>query len=396
VIRLDLNIRNYILVCVIGVTINFTSGLISPILPLYIRKFTTALPTVGIIMSSFFIVRLFLEFPFGVITDSIGPKKPLMLGGALMTVGSLLFWTAPNTLQLFLAYLIWGVGSGAFYCVSMVYITKIFGVRNRGKALGAFQFVEMVSIIFGSSLSGFAILFFRGYRNFFLLCTILVGMTLFPVALIKAQRYSIKHHPRGILDRLVNMRKFLSLRDLRITPTLALASLIYFSNGFLESGLIGTIIPIYAKFSLKIPVTEIGLLMAANSLGSALGTISGGTLSDRIRRRTVLAAGFVIAILSVYCLTFACSFFQLALPMLLNGVAFGFIYSVTPVFVSDAVPRANSGASIGALRVLFDVGGLTGPILMTNITEYGGFRVAAYVVSILLLLNLFSVIFSRS
>jgi MFS family permease len=59
--------------------------------------------------------------------------------------------------------------------------------------------------------------------------------------------------------------------------------------------------------------------------------------------------------------------------MFLQGVFWGIVYSVIPAFIADAVPDQVRGTGIGTYRTFMDMGGLVGPIIMSNLVNYLGY-----------------------
>ena len=59
--------------------------------------------------------------------------------------------------------------------------------------------------------------------------------------------------------------------------------------------------------------------------------------------------------------------------MLLKGIFWGIVYSVIPAFIADAVPDQLRGTGIGTYRTFMDMGGLVGPIIMSNLVDILGY-----------------------
>jgi MFS family permease len=113
-------------------------------------------------------------------------------------------------------------------------------------------------------------------------------------------------------------------------------------------------------------------------------------------RRRVLAAGFIVGVLSLIGLSLIQSFEAMLPLMFMNGFFWGIVYGVTPAFIADSVSSESRGMAIGTYRTFFDFGGVVGPIFFSSmLTLVGapfGYFVAFYTGAAMLVFNLFMVI----
>ncbi|MFQ6076379.1 MAG: MFS transporter, partial [Candidatus Bathyarchaeia archaeon] len=175
---------------------------------------------------------------------------------------------------------------------------------------------------------------------------------------------------------------------LAISPGLVLVSLMGFMRLLVEQGVVGTILPIYARDYLHLDVALIGTLMAVRSVGYIAITVLAGFLSDRVGRRPVLLTGLAVIGLSVFLLS-AAGALQLLVPlMFLLGSGSGMVWSVLPVLVSELTDPSVRGLAMGVFRTAFDVGGIIGPILITTVFDYLGVHHCFYIGAALILMNL--------
>ncbi|MFQ6077055.1 MAG: MFS transporter [Candidatus Bathyarchaeia archaeon] len=379
--------REYILVTIAGTVTMLSGGMSFPIFAKYVEiEFTAPILLIGVAVSGYFIIRMFAELPFGAISDRLGPRKPLLIGRILAIVGAFITWSATDVYQLVIARALWGVGDASFFCISTAYVAKLFSVRGRGRALGAFQSVEMIGSFLGQSIGGL-IATPLGIRNIFLVNACMGFITLTLTGMLGSQEDSPTHAQStgGILPS----RKMLGSA---INVTVAIACAMNFLLFFRNMGIMSTIAPIYLTGELGISLAEYGFLMAISTAGGAFGTVSGGWLSDKFERWKILTFGFILGAAATYMFSVADTFTSLLTLMVLNGYSWGAIYSVTPALVADSVPESLRGMAIGAYRSFLDLGGLVGPVVMGFIVELAGkpqgFVMAFYVGAAIMLLNL--------
>ncbi len=384
--RLNSVRREYFTLTIAGTVTMLSGGMSFPIFAPYVsREFTAPIVLVGLAVSGYFVLRMFTELPFGAISDKIGPRKPLLLGRVLATLGAFMSWVATDVYQLIVARALWGVGDAAFFCISIAYVASLFSGNERGKAIGTFQAVEMIGSFAGQSMGGI-IATAIGIRNIFLLNSVLGVVALALVMPIGGQKGS-----SGVLS----VRSIFPSRTMMrsvINSTVLIACLMNFSVVFRNNGIISTLLPIYYTTELDFTLAEYSLLMASSTAGAAIGTVSGGALSDRFERKKVIALGFGLGIIATSLLGMVTQLILLFPVMALNGFFWGIIYSVTPALVADSVPETVRGAAVGTYRTFFDFGGLVGPVAMSVVAQLAGlpygYFVSFYLGAALMLANL--------
>ncbi len=105
------NMREYYLMVISGTLSMFAGGFVWPIFAPYVRsEFTAPLYLVGFATSGYFFLRMFSEFPIGVLSDRVGPKVPLIFGRILPVIGAFICYKTSNIWMLIFARVIWGMG----------------------------------------------------------------------------------------------------------------------------------------------------------------------------------------------------------------------------------------------------------------------------------------------
>ncbi|MBT5642123.1 MFS transporter, partial [Candidatus Bathyarchaeota archaeon] len=80
--------REYYLMVISGTLTMFAGGFIWPIFAPFVRtEFTASLQLVGFAVSGYFLLRMFTEFPIGVLSDRMGPRLPLIVGRVFAVIG---------------------------------------------------------------------------------------------------------------------------------------------------------------------------------------------------------------------------------------------------------------------------------------------------------------------
>lgn len=376
--------RDYVIVCVSGMMIMLSSNITGPILPLYSREFTSELLLIGAVISGFSMIRFLVELPWGLASDTLGRKLPIVLGMTLCTSGAIICSLASSVYQLIVARAIWGVGSAAYFCVTMALISDMAPTRYEGKALGIFQGIEFIGSTVGASLCGVLTVLLGGYRQLFAVSAGGTGIAVILMLFTHIDRYSTRKRPdaiRLIKDSMSHWRLLLNL-------TMIVSSYSAFAFALNNSGLISTIVPLYVVDVLGYSVLNLSAFMGARSVGMVLGTMAGGWLYDRFGGTVGLIMGFSIGAAAVFSAVTLTVYHFLIVALSLSGAAYGLVYSTLPNIVAKSVPKAMKGMAIGSYRTFMDIGSLSGPLILAAIANFTELSFPFYVMTLWLIMSM--------
>ncbi len=380
--------RDFIMLCISGFFTMMTIGLSFSMTPLYASEFTDSLFFIGFAVSGYFVIRLFSEIPWGLLSDRIGRRTPMIIGAVLEIIGAILLATASSIYQIVLGRIFWGVGSAAYFCTSTSAVADLYTSEKRGGALGIFGGIQYMGQAAGAYLSGYIVLL-MGYQNLFYICAALFFVTLVLGSTLKLKPIS----PKIVTTR--TSIKIMDVLKIFVNPVMIGVSAMIFTMMIQNSGLMNSIFPLYLKFELKMSVIDVGILASFVTIGAASGNIVGGWLSDKIGRLKVLTLAFIIGSITLFFMSVARIFWILAPFACVAGLCYGFVYCVAPVLVAESFPSTIRGLTIGTYRTSFDIGGLLGPFVTAIVASSFNNQTTFYFVSILLVLNLFVVFYLR-
>jgi len=348
-------------------------------LPLFANELGATETEIGFISSSYFIARLFMELPIGIISDRIGRRKPIVLGLLLSAVSAVICGMSSNVYQLIAGRALWGVGGALYFASSTVLVLDLFK-EGKGKALGLFQGIEFGGRLVGSPLGG-ALTEYLGFRAAFFStgAVLVVG---FVIGLLSkdfkdSNHGTVKENPKILAS-------FLLLRN----GPVAIASLVGFLRTFNLQGITQTLIPIFQAQDLGFSPLIIGSLGIFRTAGQISMALLGGYLLDRIGKKTVLQGGIILsAIANVGHLLFP-TIEGHAFMGALSGVGSGLLTVTLPIVVTEAVDDSVRGSAMGAYRTVFDSGSSIGPIAVTMMSENFSIQLSLYVSTALLLFGM--------
>jgi len=246
----------------------------------------------------------------------------------------------------------------------MTMILNMFPQETRGSAMGIFQGIEFGGTILGSSVSGFIVTglgFYGGFILAALLCVIAVALILVPKvkrdtsAVAKSRAMNIHDIPRMFTNK-----------------TLLIVCLATFMSFIVSQGLLYTIFPLYANDTLKLSLTDIGIIMGARSVGYVLAIFTMGMISDRIGRKPVLMFGIAATAVMVVPLVFITDVISSSVVFFLLGITTGAVWIIGPVLAAESVESESRGAAVGTYRTFYDLGSVFGPIILTWILTVMG------------------------
>ena len=171
----------------------------------------------------------------------------------------------------------------------------------------------------------------------------------------------------------------------------ALALLLW---GFGE-GMFFNFVPIYLDRQFLLSEYEIGLVLGAFGFSMAITHIPAGRLSDRIGRRPLLIAAWILGLISTFVMGAA-----LALPLFLIGL-FGygltaFVSSPLSSYVTAARGKWPIGTVLSLTTATFGMGMALGPITGGWIGDNYGMRTSFFVAAAMFVLsNIFIVLIER-
>ena len=368
---------SYYILCAIGLLAMFSTSLINPLLSIFAKEIGATGVMIGLSVAGYWIARVLLEIPSGFISAKWGYFRPMFLGLILTAIGAFFNAYVSDPFQLTLARAFQGLGAPLFFAVSMTYIVNMFSADRRGRAMGVFQGVEFFGTILGSMFSGFLITQF-GFRGGFILsgglCVIAVILIILPRSL----------REEGVAKTTTSL-KLSAIPKVFKNRTLLIVSFATLMEFIMSTGVLYTIYPLYAKETLGMSLTDIGLIMGARSVGYVLAMLVMGSIADRIGRRPVLLFGLASTAVMIVVLYFVSGMVLISAVLFLLGITTGAIWIVCPVLAAEAVEPENRGAAIGTYRTFFDLGSIFGPIVMTWVVDAYGPLPCFYLASGLLL-----------
>jgi len=128
-------------------------------------------------------------------------------------------------------------------------------------------------------------------------------------------------------------------------------------------------------------LTEIGVVLAAFSIGSVLTLLPWGLLTDRVGERGVLAAGLAVASVALGLAAFSSGYLTLVLLLVLAGGAGASVNAASGRAVMGWFEASQRGLALGIRQTALPLGGAAAAVALPPIADAGGTKAGLLVLA---------------
>jgi len=305
-------------------------------------------------------------FAVGALADRHGPRVLLAATMALAGTGFALVASVSALWQLYLLVgLVAGVGTSSFYVLGTATVTHWFDDR-RGLALALVLIGFNLGYITGGPAAAWLITRLGWRVAYYVLgsgCGLVTTVAALGVRLPRhTERAALRRRPpAGAPGADRDGARGITLRESLTDPRQWALNL-----SWLLIGGIAIMISVHAVPFARdqgVSLTGASLSLTAYGIGSAIGRLLGGTLSDRLGARRTIAAAFVLQIASLVTLLSVPSRAALLLSLMVFGAGFAASDTVVAQVVPQVFGMRALGAIMGILTLGWRCGAAAGPAL---------------------------------
>ncbi len=321
---------------------------------------------------------------FGVLSDRLGTRVVVMIGGIMFTVGMLALSQMWALWHLYVFYgLLIGGGVGAFLVPLTSTVTRWFNrrralmiaVTNCGVGLGGTLFAPLTRYLVMS----------YGWRAAFALYALLVGVVILPLALLIRDRpQDIGLQPFGgepVASSDAPPVSNVTFRTVLSTPAFWIIACVHMLCCAAHSG------PIFHMVSAAIDsgVTKLAAatVFSSASLASVVGRIGTGLLADRFGSKNILVAWLCMQALAVVLYILPRDYPSFTLLAIYFGISYGGVMPLYAVVSRDVFGERAMGASYGGIFLLSSFGMGLGPWIGGQLFDSTGTYRMMYLLSFL-------------
>ena len=295
----------------------------------------------------------------GPLSDSIGRRKPMLIGSAAFVIATILVSLAPNLEMFFVARFVQGIAGAAVFVVGNAVVRDLYEGLSLLKVMSRVLLIQALSWFIGP-FAGSQLLQFMDWRG----VSLVIG-SFAVLMLITAIRYlpgTLRHEDRRdeIFDGMLRRFNYV-LKDRIYVGLLIISSL---NSVALWAYLIVTPFVLTNQFDLA--PEQFGLILTLNSFGAYLGVQASSKLAQKIPAQWILLSMHVVSIgLGATLLITSATNPPLWLVMTIVWLfVFSFGMTVTPIGALSLAPHGNEAGTAASLMAVITSLALTaaGPL----------------------------------
>ena len=288
-------------------------GLIIPAIPIFARSFGVSNTLVGLIVSSFAIVRFISGLVSGKLIEVFGERLVLGFGLLMVSIFTLMAGLARSYDQLLFFRSAGGLGSSMFSVSAGALILRVVNDSQRGRAQSLYNGGFIAGGVAGPAFGG-ALLAISPRAPFFLYSGLLIIAGTFALFFLHEKRLGNKAVSTNIDSPILTIREALRLRPYVYSLFLAfLGSWVFF-------GMRSSILPLFVTNQLGATTTVVGLSFTLALVAQGSVMVRAGKYSDKNGRKPVIVTGFSISLIALILLTLANNVITYLVAMTVLGI----------------------------------------------------------------------------
>lgn len=331
--------RNIFILGLVSLFTDLSSQMVFPLIPLFLISVLGAgAYVVGIVEGAAETTASLLKVVSGYWSDKIKKRKPFILFGySLSSITKPLFAFANVWFFVLFIRVIERIGKGLRTAPRDAIVAESCDKSVMGKAYGLHRAMDGIGSVIGAVIA-FLLLPVLGYRNIFLFAFIPGIIAVLVIFFIKEKNAPLKKETKDISIKL-------SFKELPKNLRLFIIVSSIFALGHFG----------YAFLLLK--AKDIGLadnmailLYVLFYIAYTICIIPSGILSDKIGRKPVLIAGYLVFAITALGLIFTSNLYSILLFFVIYGIFYAMIDGVQRAFVVDLAPEHLKAAALGTFH----------------------------------------------
>jgi len=360
--------------CVLVAVNQLGFGAMVPSLPLYAQSFGVPATAIGMAIAAYGLARFAMAIPAGQLSDWLGRRPTLAIGGLVSAVGNL--WCAFATAypEFIIARFVAGAGASLILTTGQVVLADISTPAQRGRTIAIYQGTFLFAVGIGPFPGGLLAEHFGlgapfiAYGTASLLATVVAWFAI-------AETRNLSRGSRQLTE--VACLPFAAqLRMLATKAGFVLVSLISLMNAVVRTGGLFAIVPMLATTSLGLTTGSIGFALMLGSVCGLLAAYPSGWLADRFGRKTVIVPATLMTGASMLLFCLAPSYGWFVAASVAWGVASSVGGSAPAAYAADSAPPGMNAAAMSSFRMVGDAGYVIGPLALGLVADLYGATVA--------------------
>jgi MFS family permease len=346
-------------------------GVLLPTLPLYAKSLGISFALVSMIVGAAAIGTLAADLPSGVLLERVGRRPAMLFGCGSVALTCFLAPLFPNFGVLFVLQFILGVGTSLWGISRHVFLADSIPPEERGRALSSFGGIMRIGTFGGPAIGGIV-----GDR-FGLAAPFLVSGALSAAALLISYFFIPESTKSGTAVSTGAYLRSLGRVVVDNRSVLTSAGFAQLCTQMIRAGR-QVIVPLYAAYALNLDVAAVGSIISISSAIDMFLFIPAGLLMDRMGRKAAIIPCFIILSVGMAMVPLSTGYASLLVATTIMGFGNGIGSGTMMTLGADLAPPASIGAFLGVWRLIGDVGGAGGPVVVGGVADLIGLAASAY------------------
>lgn len=352
-------------------------GLLLATLPIYADSLGVGLTVVSVIASAAAIGTLVTDVPAGAVLHRIGLRRSMLIGSALVVLGTLSLALPLSPTMIVAVRLFAGVGTAMWGLSRHAFITQNADPASRGRSIAMFGGINRIGVFGGPAIGGILATAASTSATFLLAGTMGLLAFLAAAAFIPRETSAARSRPGDSRKRWDLVGQTLRTNSGDLTAA-AVAQL--FAQMIRQGRTL--LIPLVGVTILDLNAAQVGLVMTASAVLDMSMFIPAGVLMDRYGRKFASVPSFALMAVGIGMVPLAGSFVGLLLAALVIGLGNGLGSGTMMTLGADLAPEGATGEFLGIWRLIGDVGMVAGPLAVGLIGSWLGLTGSAIVLMI--------------
>ena len=342
--------------------------MIIPAIPIFAASFGVNKTAIGLIISSFAIMRFSSGLISGKLVDRFGERAVLGFGLFMVSFFTLLTALSQSYGQLLTFRSLGGLGSSMFSVSagSLLMRSVSDDVRARAQSLynGGFLLGGITGPAFGGVLSAISL-----RAPFFVYSTTLAIAGMIALVFLSEKRLGKKVDAPTAQIGQTTLGEAFKLRPYQVALMLA------FINNWILFGLRSSILPLFVTEKLNSTAAIAGLGLTIGALVQGVFMLRAGKYSDTKGRKAAFLFGSAFVLFGILMLAFTTNTALYFISMALFGLGGAYVGTAPGSVVGDII-KGRGGQVIAAWQMAGDAGMIFGPVIVGLLTDIFSYQVA--------------------
>ncbi len=338
-------------------------GVYDFILPIFTESKSASFAIVGLIVSLVYVASLIAEIPTGLAVDKYGRVKMLAVAMTAMSLMGLVYFFTKDVVLLAMLSLVFGIISVAFWIPSTVLIRDFSPRKMLCQAEGVYMSITQVGWILGPIIAGLIAVTLSERYNFLLISIFMFIAVLFSLVIFRGKTVSkFRELERGHKHKARLSLLTTIFKEYIGVHKHALPLYILTFSAYVWIAIEWAFVSIAGIARFGFSAEAVGFVLGAMMAVEGLLYYSSGFIMDKIGKRYIITAGFLLLFTATYFAFLSTSPALFVMFALLAAGSVSWILPGTEALLTEIVPANMYGEMSGVFDTSKDFGMIVGPL----------------------------------